>query len=233
MEDSGGILGISFGSINSGLPKDIVQQLIAAEKIPLQKMDESKGKIESKKALLNDLHQRIEKLKGSIYANKGDRSFRELEITSSGEGISASVDKNVAEPGSYQIEVTQLAQKSSAISNGVEDKDNTYLGVGYIQYELPNGEDKEIYVDQEHSSLAGVAKLINSDVENGMRANVVNSGDGSDNPWKIIISLEETGKDNKATFPNLYLVDGEVDVWFDSHRDAQNAKVKMDGFEIE
>lgn len=226
-------LGISFGSINSGLPKNIVEQLIAAEKIPLQKMNEKKDKINSKKALLADLTQRVEKLKGNIYANKGDRSFRELMVNVSGDNITANVDKNLAEPGTYQIEVTQLAQKSSAISNGVEDKDNTYLGVGYITYELPNGEEKELYVDQEHSSLSGIAKLINRDSENGMRANVVNSGDGSDTPWKLIISLEETGDDNKAIFPNLYLVDGEVDIWFDSHRDAQDAKVKLDGFEIE
>lgn len=226
-------MGISFGSINSGLPKDIVKQLVAAEKIPLQGMNEKKDKINSKKSLLADLTGRVEKLKGNIYANKGNRSFRELAINVSGEGVSANVDKNIAEPGNYQLEVVQLAQKSSAISNGVEDKDKTYLGVGYIQYELPNGESKEVYVDQEHSSLSGVAKLINADAENGMRANVVNSGDGSDEPWKIIISLEETGDGNKATFPNLYMVDGEVDIWFENERAAQDAKVKLDGFEIE
>lgn len=226
-------MGISFGSINSGLPKDIVKQLIAAEKVPLQGMQEKKDKINSKKALLADLTQRVEKLRGNIYDNKGDRSFRELDVKVGGEGISANVDKNLAEPGNYQIEVMQLAQKSSAISNGVADKDETYLGVGYIKYELPDGETKEVYVDQEHSSLSGIAKLINKDTENGMRANVVNSGDGSDEPWKILISLEETGDGHKAEFPNLYLVDGETDIWFDSHRDAQDAKVKLDGFEIE
>lgn len=196
-------------------------------------MEEKKDKINSKKALLADLTGRVEKLRGNIYANKGDRSFRELQVNVSGEGISANVDKNLAEPGNYQIEVMQLAQKSSAISNGVEDKDKTYLGVGYIQYELPDGETKEVYVDQENSSLSGIAKLINADPENGMRANVVNSGDGTDEPWKLIISLEETGDNQKAVFPNLYLVDGEADIWFDSHRDAQDAKVKLDGFEIE
>lgn len=226
-------MSISFGSINSGLPKNIVQQLVAAEKIPLQKMEESKDKINSKQSLLSDLTQRVEKLKSTIYANKGQRSFRELAINVSGKGISAQVDKNIAEPGTYQVEVVQLAQKSSAISNGVEDKDNTYLGVGYISYELPNGDVKEVYINEENSSLNGIAKLINADTENGMRATVIDSGDGSDSPYKIILSLENTGDGSKAKFPDLYLVDGEVDIWFDSHRDAQDAKVKLDGFEIE
>ncbi len=226
-------MGISFGSINSGLPKDIVQQILKAEKIPVQKMEVRKKKIENKKTLLADLMKRVENLRGSIYANKSERSFREFSVNVSGNGISATVDKNIAQPGTYQIEVLQLAQKSSAISNGVEDKDKTYLGVGYLQYELPDGTTNEIYIDAEHSSLSGIAKLINGDSENGMHANVVDSGDGSDEPWKLIITLDETGDASKATFPNLYLVDGEEDIWFDVEREAQDAKIKLDGFEIE
>ncbi len=226
-------LGIAFGSINSGLPKNIVEQIISAEKIPIKKMEERKGKFENKKALLKDLMGRVEKLRGSVYATKSERSFREFSVNVSGDGVQATVDKNVAEPGSYQIEVLQLAQKSSAISNGVEDKDNTYIGVGYLQYELPDGTTKEIYIDEDHATLSGIAKLVNGDSDNGMKATVVNSGDGSDEPWKIIIALEGTGDGQKATFPNLYLVDGEVDIWFDGERAAQDAKIKLDGFEIE
>lgn len=226
-------MGISFGSINTGLPKDIVQQIMNAEKLPLKKLEQRKEKIESKKELLTDLTKRVENMRGKIFANKSERSFRELQINVSGDQLTATVDKNLASPGTYQLEVLQLAQKSSAISNGVEDKDKTYLGVGYIQYELPNGETKSVYVDSEHSSLTGIAKLINSDNENGMHATVVNSGDDSDEPWKIIIALENTGDGHKAEFPNLYLVDGMVDMWFEGERVAQDAKVKLDGFEIE
>ena len=226
-------MGISFGSINSGLPKDIVQQIVAAEKIPLQQMNTRKGKIENKKALLGDLTQRVENLRGDIYASKSARSFREFQVNVSEDWLGVSVDKNLAEPGSYQIEVLQLAQKSSAISNGVEDKDETYLGVGYLQYELPNGDSKEVYIDSDNSSLSGIAKMINKDNENGMHANVINSGDGTDTPWKIIITLEDTGDEAKATFPSLYLVDGEEDIFFENKRDAQDAKIKLDGFEIE
>jgi flagellar hook-associated protein 2 len=227
-------LGISFGSINSGLPKDIVQQIVEAEKIPLKKMEERKEKIESKKTLLSDLTKKVEDVRGEVFKNKTARTLRELLLTSTNPAIiDGAVDKNVAEPGSYQIEVMQLAGKSSAISNGVEDKDNTYIGVGYIQYELPDGTTHDVYVDEEHSSLSGIAKLINSDPSNKMRATVVNDGKNSDEPWRLVITLDEIGDGNKAVFPNLYLVDGEVDIYFDSHRDAQDAKIKLDGFEIE
>lgn len=204
-----------------------------AEKLPLAKLEERKEKINSKKSLLDDLAKRVENLRGKIFANKSERSFRELQVNVSGDQLVATADKNIAQPGSHQIEVIQLAQKSSAISNGVEDKDNTYLGVGYIQYELPNGEERSVYIDSEHSSLSGIAKLINGDTENGMTAKVINSGDDSDEPWKLIISLENTGDGHRAEFPNLYLVDGMVDLYFDAEREARDAKVKVDGFEVE
>jgi len=227
-------LGISFGSINSGLPKDIVQQIVEAEKIPIKQMEARKDKAENKKALIGELSKLVDNMRGEILKNKGARSLRELAInTGDNKDISINVDKNLAEPGKYQLEVLQLAQKSSAITNGVEDKDKTYVGVGYIKASLPNGDTKEIYIDEEHANLAGIAKLINADSELGFKANVVNDGKNSDEPWKLMISLSESGDGNKAEFPYLYLVDGEVDITFEQQRDAQDAKVKLDGFEIE
>jgi flagellar hook-associated protein 2 len=227
-------LGIAFGSINSGLPKDIVQQIVEAEKIPLKQMEVRKEKIEDKKALVGQLMSLVENLRGEVLKNKGQRSLRELAVnTGEQKDITVTADKNLAEPGKYQLEVVQLAQKSSAISSGVEDKDKTYVGVGYLTAILPNGDEKEIYIDEENATLSGIAKLINQDTELGIRANVVNDGKDGDEPWRLIMSLSETGDENKAEFPYLYLVDGEVDLVIEQERKAKDAIVKLDGFEIE
>ncbi len=227
-------MGISFGSINSGLPKDIVQQIVEAEKIPIKQMEARKGKIEDKKALVNQLISLVENMRGEILKNKGARSLREMKVnTGDNPNVAVSADKNVAEPGNYNLEVLQLASKSSAISNGVEDKDKTYVGVGYIKAVLPDGETKEIYVDEEHATLSGIAKLINADTELGIKANVVNDGKDEDEPYRLILSMSETGDGKRAEFPYLYLVDGEVDLYFDQEKPAQDAKIKLDGFEIE
>ena len=227
-------MGISFGSINSGLPKDIVQQIVEAEKIPIKQMEARKEKIDSKKALVQQLITLVENMRGDVLKNKNARSLRELAInTGDNKNVAVSADKNVADPGKYQLEVLQLAQKSSAITNGVEDKDKTYIGVGYIRAILPNGEEKEIYVDEENATLSGIAKLINGNPDLGMRATVVDDGKGGDEPWHLMVSMAETGDDNIVEFPYLYLVDGEVDLYFEQERPAQDAKVKLDGFEIE
>ncbi len=197
-------------------------------------MEARKAKVENKKNLVGQLTTLVENMRGEILKNKSERSFRELAInTGESSNIAVSADKNVALPGKHQLEVVQLAQNSSAITNGVEDKDKTYIGVGYIKAVMPNGDEKEIYVDEAHASLSGIAKLINGDTDLGMRANVVNDGKDEDEPWRLMITMAETGDASKAEFPYLYLVDGEVDIYFDQERPAVDAKVKLDGFEIE
>ncbi len=227
-------MGISFGSINSGLPKDIVQQIVEAEKMPIKQMEARKGKIENKKNLVGQLTTLVENMRGEILKNKTERSLRELAVnTGDATNIAVSADKNVALPGKYQLEVLELAQKASAVTNGVEDKDKTYIGVGYIRVEMANGEEKEIYVDEAHASLTGIAKLLNGDPELGLKATVVNDGKGSDEPWRLMVSLSATGDQENAEFPYIYLVDGEVDLYFDEEKAAKDAKIKLDGFEIE
>lgn len=197
-------------------------------------MEMRKDKVESKKALVGQLMTLVENMRGELLKNKGARSLREIKVdTGKSNAIAITADKNVAEPGKHTLSVEQLAQKSSAITNGVEDKDKTYVGVGYIRAQLPNGDSKEIYIDEKHANLSGIAKLINEQKDLGLKANVVDDGKGGDEPFKLIVSMEDTGEHANAEFPYLYLVDGEVDIYFEENRAAKNAKVKLDGFEIE
>jgi flagellar hook-associated protein 2 len=226
-------LSISFGSINTGLPKDIVQQIMAAEKVPIQKMEVNRGKIEQKSALLNQLIGLLETARSKVTQNANLRSLTELKTETNDEIVSIVADKNVAKPGSYQLEVVQMARKSSAMSSGFSDPKKTDIGVGYIQYFLPDGSKKELYVDSKSSTLDGIAKLINKNPQTGMRASIVNDGTGSDKPWRLILSLSETGDENRAEFPKMYFVDGEEDLYLEFEREAHDAIVKLDGFQIE
>jgi flagellar hook-associated protein 2 len=226
-------LGISLGSINSGLPKDIVEQIISAEKIPIQKMEQKKVKIQEKTALVNELSKHIEQLNEKILKNSNLKEFGDLKIATDESIITASADKKVAYPGDYRFEVLKLAQKSSALTSGFPDKDKSYVGVGFLEFFLPNGESKSIFIDKSDATLSGVAKLINSDPELGMKANIVNDGTGSEDPWRLLLSFDESGRENRAEFPYLYFVDGERDFYIDKEREAENGVVRLDGFLIE
>ncbi|MGZ3787431.1 MAG: flagellar filament capping protein FliD [Bacteriovorax sp.] len=226
-------MGISFGSIATGLPKDIVKQIMSAEQVPVQNMEKQKSKISDKKGLVDQLLKMVEDIRGNLATNANARALRELKIDTNNDVIGVTADKNRAVPGSYQFEVESLAQKSSAMSTGFADKDESYVGVGFIQYTLPNGETKDIYVDSDNASLSGISKLINKNTDLGVTANVINDGSGSDTPWRLVLSLNSTGNSNVADFPYFYFVDGDQDFQLEAQREAHSAKVKLDGFEIE
>ena len=198
-------MSIAFGSINTGLPKDIVQQLMKAERVPIERMEIRKEKFGSKRQLVQQLAGLMKDLKDHLIQHGSSSKLKEYKASFNDSIVEMTVDKNTVFPGSYQFQVERLAQKSSAMTSGVEDPDESYLGVGRIRYSLPDGEEKELYVDSNNSSLRGVARLINQNASDGMRASVIDDGSGSETPWRLIISLEDTGDGYRAEFPIFIL----------------------------
>ena len=196
-------------------------------------MEKRKEDVAAKKKLVMELIGLVEKMRSDLGSNNTERGFTEFALKYDENLVDVSADKNTAHPGSWQFEVKQLAQKSSAMTSGFSDPDKSYVGVGYISFDTPDGGVKEVYIDEDNADLNSIAKLINRDDSNGMHANVINDGSGSDTPWRLIISMDDVGDDNLANFPYFYFVDGEDDFYVEFEREAQDAKVMLDGFEIE
>lgn len=226
-------LSISFGSLASGLPPDIVQQIMQAEQIPVQRMEIRKNAVQERQGLVDELIGKVENLRTKLNENRSARNLREFRAETREEIASIEVDRNVARPGSYQFEVERLAQRSSAMTSGFRSRSDSYVGVGFIKYTLPNGDSQEIYVDRKNASLDGIMRLLNEDPQNGLTANIVNDGSGSDKPWRLILNLDESGDENRADFPKFYFVDGEDDFFLEFERPAHDAIVKLNGFHVE
>jgi flagellar hook-associated protein 2 len=220
--------------MGTGLPKDIVQRLVDAEREPIRQLESRKKNEESRLKLVNDLSTKVNEIAGSLRDLNSFKSFREFQaVVGRPEILEATIDKNTAQPGTYQIEVVQLAGQSSMMSNGFADADDTQIGAGYFSYVLPSGQTKEVYIDPDNSTLQGIAHAINSQKDLDLRALVVNDGTGSDNPWRLIVNHNKTGEANDAEFPNFYFVDGDEDFTLEKERPAQNSKLKVNGFEVE
>jgi flagellar hook-associated protein 2 len=228
-----------LGSIATGLPKDLVQRLVEAEREPIRQLEARKQNEEAKLKLAQDVSSKVADMSSSVKDLTRFRSFRDLvPVNARPELMDVAVDKNVAEPGSYQIEILQLAGRSSMMSNAFPDPDETEVGAGYFSYTLPNGDEKEIYIDPENSTLNGIAKLINSQKDLDLTAIVVDDGasdksDPDESRWRLIVSHNKPGEANDAEFPSFYFVGGDEDFYLDKERIAQNSVVKVNGFEVE
>ncbi|MFK8138286.1 MAG: flagellar filament capping protein FliD [Bdellovibrionales bacterium] len=224
-------MGITFGGMASGLPPNIVEQLIEAERIPIQTLQQKKTKVESKLKYVNDLDSKINKVKDNIGQLASTRGFKDIRLESADPAIvSGTVDPNSVVRGNWNLEVVQLAEKAAAITNGFPDKDETEIGIGYFRFDTPDGQ-KEVYIGGANSTLQGAAESINR-AGVGLQATIITDQTDPDAPFRLMLSSKKVGDKNGMDYPTLYFLDGDQDIYFDQQREAKNGIVKIDGFEV-
>jgi flagellar hook-associated protein 2 len=222
---------ITFGGINSGLPPNLVEQIIEAERMPIKNLEGKKDKTQTKLNLVTELETKLRAIETSLGTLASVKGFNDIKLESGDMNIVTGSADLSAPKGSWNVEVVQLAQKASAITNGFPDRDKSQIGTGYFQFETPDGE-KEVYINSSNNTLEGAASAINS-AGIGVKASVINDRKDPDNPFKLMISGDNVGGDNKIEYPTLYFLDGDEDLYFDAETEAQNGIIKLDGFEFE
>ncbi len=225
-------MAIAMGGINTGLPANLVDQLVELEKEPIKRVEEKKAKVQNKLDLVNQFDEKLKGILGTLGELAGTKGFTDIVVNSGDPTvISGTADPSASVNGSWNIEVMQLANKASALSNGFPDKDKSQLGVGYFKFQTPNGE-REVYIDGNNNTLEKAAATINQ-AGLGVQATVIKDSKEEDAPFRLMISGVSVGEGNKVEYPTLYFLDGDQDFYFDEERPAVNGKIKVDGFEIE
>jgi flagellar hook-associated protein 2 len=213
-----------------------VKQIIEAESQPIRQLEKRKQVEEAKVKLFQDFKSKfsgVDKALGEVGTLNKFREFK-VDMGDGANFVSVTMDKDKVQPGNYEIQVDQLAGRTSAISNGFDNPDDPVLGLGYITMNLASGGSAEIYVDQNKSSLRGIAELINAEKDLPIRASVVrDAGEEEGGQWKLIIAGRKDGVENGLEFPEFYFLDGSSDFYIDGDREARNALLQMNGFPIE
>jgi flagellar hook-associated protein 2 len=222
---------ITFGGINSGLPANLVDQLIEAEKQPIKVLQGKKEKIEGKMKLVGELEEKLHAVENSLSSLASVKGFNDIKLESGDVNIINGQAEVTAPKGTWNIEVESLAQKASAVTNGFPDKDKTQIGTGYFKFNTPDGE-KEVFLNDKNNTLEGAANTINN-AGIGVKAAVINDRKDKDNPYKLMLSGDGMGDDKQVEYPTLYFLDGDQDLYFDRNTAAKNGVIKVDGFEFE
>ena len=223
---------IRMTGMASGLPPNIVETILDAERIPIRNQEASREKVQSRLKLVQDLEGKLSEIDKSLGELVNTRGFMNNKLTSGDPNIvNGTTDPENPVTGQWNVEVIQLPQKAAAITNGFPDRDTTELGVGYFKFDTDDGP-KEVYISGSDSTLDGAARAINS-AGIGVRASVITDKSDKENPFKLMIAGLATGDEKKVNFPTVYLLDGDQDVYFDQTKEALNGKVKVDGFEFE
>lgn len=228
----GKTMSVRISGLSGGLPPNLVDQVIEAERMPLKKMETDKAKIEDKVKLVGEFETKINDILKNLNSIVGARGFSDMKFVSGFPDIvDGQVDPSLAESGDWTLEVLQLATKPSIVSNGVPDKNESSVGVGYIKFETPEGT-QEVYIDENNSTLEKVAAKIN-EAGVGVKATIINDRKDKEDSFKLQLTGAKTGDDHEVQFPTVYMVDGDFDFEFAEKLPAQNAKFKLNGHEFE
>ena len=221
-------MAISSAGIGSGLDvAKIVEQTVAAEKVPLKKLEYKAEGIQTQISTYGEIKSLTSKLGDIASKLTRDSAWNGVTISSSNSTITGTMT-GIAAPGTYNIKVTQLAQAQTTVIGGADAvalaKDETMGADGTIKLKM-GAVEKDISVSSS-DTLTKIATKIN-EAEMGIQASVVTDVDGKE---RLMLRSKETGTDKAFTVdidPDLTKL-GQAKA-----QAAQNAKVKLNGMDVE
>jgi len=184
---------IASTGIGSGLDvQGIVDKLVAAEGQPKTvRLNGEEAKVQAKLSALGTLRSALAGFRDAVGVLKDVEKFRGRQATVSSNDFVSVKAGATASPGTFAIEVQQLAQ-AQKLRSGTFAAPTTPVGTGTLKIELPSNAMVDVVIDSTNNTLAGVAAAINaSAARNDVIATVIN-GDGD---VRLTLTARATGAD--------------------------------------
>ena len=197
----------TINATNSGSGLDVrnlVDQLVAAEGGPVtSRLDRKEVTIQEGLTAIGTFKGALLDFQASLAPLQKENAFKSIIATSSNEEKFTVTAEDNAVTGSYDIEISQLAQSQKLKSRSFESELDA-IGSGTISIEFgeinstKNSFDinskspiQRIDIDEGNSSLRGIQTAIN-EANAGVRASIINDGSG----YRLIINSEKSGTEN-------------------------------------
>lgn len=214
---------LASSGIGSGLNvESLVSQLVAAERTPAEtRLSRAQSRLSTQLSAVGTFKAALAAIKDKLAALKAGGTVGQFAASSSsGEHFTASTGTG-AVAGNYSIEVVALAQvhklKTSAYVGGA----STALGAGDVTLDV-GGEAFTVTLSPTANTLADLRDAINNaDDNSGVTATLINETGGT----RLLLSSKNPGEDNE------FLVTSSL-VSFTEQQAAQNAHVRVDGFDV-
>ena len=224
-------MAISSAGIGSGLDvAKIVEQTVAAEKIPLKKLEYKAEGIQTQISTYGEIKSLTSKLGDIVSKLTRDSAWNGVSISSSNPTLSGTMT-GIAATGTYNIKVTDLAQAQTTALGGAGGaalpKDKPMGAAGTIKLTM-GAESKDIAIESS-DTLTKIATKIN-EAGMGIQASIVTNVDGQE---RLMLRSKETGTDKAFTVDLGSLSSAPAALGQTTTQTAQNAKVELNGMEVE
>ncbi|MBZ9568303.1 MULTISPECIES: flagellar filament capping protein FliD [Modicisalibacter] len=185
-------LGIGSGMDLNGLLK----QLESAERQQLTPITQQKSSYKAEISAFGKLQSALESFQGAVDKLNDTKTFQAVSANVSGTGPEVTTDSS-AVPGTYTIDVNNLAQAHSIASQRFADTTSNQASVATtITIDQPgiSGASFDVSIDPASSSLGDIRDAINA-ADGGIAASVINDGSGN----RLVLTSKDTGASSAMT----------------------------------
>lgn len=186
-------MSIIASGIGSGLDIDgIVRQLLAAEARPQQqRLDRRESTLQAKLSAFGTFRSAIEQLRSALEPLTSLARFQGRIATVGDEALLAASATLDAVPGSYSVEVLQLAS-AQKLASGPFASALDPVGDGTLTITV-GGESFDVVIDPARNTLADIRSAINAASGNtGVSATLITANDGV----RLVLTARQTGAAN-------------------------------------
>ena len=166
-------LGIGSGLLTS----ELLEQLVEAERAPaVARLDSDQAIAEARLEALGEVKTALSTLNVSIRGLTNLSAFNASQVTSSNSEALSATASSVAQSGSYSVQVGQLAQQHSIVSQSYESTSEA-IGVGTLTFRFgttdidgsdvyqgftvnEDAQSRAITIDSSNNTLAGIRDAI-------------------------------------------------------------------------
>lgn len=184
---------ITFGGVGSGIDTEsIINGLVSASRSPLNRVQQQKLQVESAVSSVSDLGNLLSKFKDALSALDTIQEVGSFSAVSDSKAVVATAAGG-AQPGSFKIEVSQLAAAYKAYSDplGISAATDALGKSGTLGLSI-NGKNVDLSIDPT-DTLDGVISKING---SGLRVSASSFFDGSQ--YRIQLRGLDTGAENNV-----------------------------------
>lgn len=188
-------MSINFSGLATGIDTaSLVDQLVALEKIPANKLADRKSDAGRRQAIVSDLITKLTALRTARTSLDSASEIRSVTASSSDPKVVVT-GSGAAQPGQLAIRVGTLARAQTSVSTTFASATDPIGGAGTLGIKLGAADEVPIAFTAT-DTLTTIAQRINQEMD-GVRADVIDNGSGT---FQLAVSSEETGTANAITF---------------------------------
>lgn len=180
------------GLISGIQSSDIIDAFINAERATTRLLERNKALFEARREAVRTFNTRMLSAQLDLGNLRRASTFQARTATSSNtDALAITTTGGTAVPGSYVLDVVQVARAHQLATVGQASAQTAYAS-GTLSLQVGDAAATQITFSA-GGSLADIANAINTSSA-GIKASVINDGSGS--PYRLILKADQTGADN-------------------------------------